>query len=39
MLMKKASMFYPLKVLPAASISVPEIKSGSGLNLTSSKNS
>jgi|TARA_B110001450_G_scaffold248600_1_gene265001 hypothetical protein len=29
--MKKASVFYPDKVLPAASIMVPEMNRGSGL--------
>jgi len=29
--MKKASVFYPDKVLPAASMMVPEMKRGSGL--------
>jgi len=35
--MKKASTFYPDKVRPAASIMVPEIKSGSRLRPQSSK--
>jgi hypothetical protein len=35
--MKKASVFCPDKVLPAASIIVPEIKSGSGLRPESLK--
>jgi hypothetical protein len=35
--MKKASVFYPDKVLPAASIIVPEIKRGRGFRPVSSK--
>jgi hypothetical protein len=35
--MKNASVFYPERVLPAASMMVPEMKSGRGFRPVSSK--